>query len=466
MVDNYRAFTVYVQNLPVQWDALDLYKEMSKSRNVVDIFIPRKPRWNGVRYGFVRFENSGKIGDVVEKINSGLEGGHTIRANIARARWNKEYGGSREKGVEGRNKFGGGGSRVRHNFSFKQAVEMDEGEGILMKEDKSLEKEGASVVFNPNKKCLDRMKNCSFGAINEGMEFSLVSEQLARMFGSSISIKSLGGNHALLVFESRDETLACVKSVQQWNNDCFEMRKAWEDGDASRRTCWLNIYGVPPHAWCEKFFSLLAISFGKFLKLLNTLNNSDDLEVAKIQILMSYRLLGLEEGESQADLEKVVTDMVIREVEEWVKAQAELQGGLSMVWDVFYLSGRIDSIRLLLGDGMKCKSWLDRWLNEKPAKEAYSRLYSCTCIQIGVVEEAVHCINGRWAMMIYWRRRLFYWVGSEVDVSMLYCRIPAFVKVERIDSIGVGIKTELLLLKMVWRKPYVLCASVEIDILE
>ncbi|KAJ4824791.1 hypothetical protein Tsubulata_029197 [Turnera subulata] len=72
-------------------------------------------------------------------------------------------------------------------------------------------------------------------------------------------------------------------------NDLIMFRE-WEDGDgASNRNCWLNIYGVPPHARCEDFFNLVAIRFGKFIHLYNCMDNSDDLEVARVQISTTYK---------------------------------------------------------------------------------------------------------------------------------------------------------------------------------
>ncbi|KAJ4846486.1 hypothetical protein Tsubulata_034854 [Turnera subulata] len=179
---------------------------------------------------------------------------------------------------------------IKHGRSLKQAVSSAKEESSSSLEDWDKESRGASIVFNPNQDCLNRMGVCAFVVVTEDTDKMAFGARLSHLGGSPVQIKSLGGNHILVVFQSRSEMLSYVKVVKTAGDGNLILFREWEDGDcASSRSCWLNIYRVPPPAWCEEFFSLIAVRFGRFLQLFNRLDNSDDLEVAKVQISTTYR---------------------------------------------------------------------------------------------------------------------------------------------------------------------------------
>ncbi|KAJ4824527.1 hypothetical protein Tsubulata_006941 [Turnera subulata] len=189
-IDEGRAHTVYVENIPSGWAMSDIYREMSRFGSVMDVCVPGKLSWNGIRYGFVRFETRGKVEDLVMKVN----------------------------------------------------------------------KQGAIAG---------------------------VFKELA---GVDVSVKLLGGEYILVGFASKSAMEACINKGEQWLGNYFQMFKEWGENDhATHHLCWLNVYGTPPHAWCEEFFQQIAIRDGKFVQLSNDSDNGCNLEVARIQILTTYK---------------------------------------------------------------------------------------------------------------------------------------------------------------------------------
>ncbi|KAJ4834496.1 hypothetical protein Tsubulata_021021 [Turnera subulata] len=148
----------------------------------------------------------------------------------------------------------------------------------------------ASFIFNPTPSCLNMLKNCAFGEVRKGLSLQDITTSFGSITNLAVDVKMLGGNYVLVFFESREALLSCLKHKEAWKEECFLFIKEWEVGDcATQRECWLNIHGVPPHAWCDDFFSMIAIHFGTLVKSLNPLSSSNHLDVARIQITTPYR---------------------------------------------------------------------------------------------------------------------------------------------------------------------------------
>ncbi|KAJ4848334.1 hypothetical protein Tsubulata_003734 [Turnera subulata] len=131
---------------------------------------------------------------------------------------------------------------------------------------------------------------CAFGFTTEGCNVAGLGIQLKQLSGYQLQVKAMGGNYVLVVFQSREEMLSCVEMVDSGAIDDLLMLREWKDVDyATCRLCWLNIFGVPPQAWCKKFFNMIAIRVKKFIKLANSLEESNNLEVARVEILTTYK---------------------------------------------------------------------------------------------------------------------------------------------------------------------------------
>ncbi|KAJ4830582.1 hypothetical protein Tsubulata_034238 [Turnera subulata] len=289
-----RVRTIYLENIPSGWGTFDIYTEMSKFGKVLDIYVPGKLSRNGVRYGFVMFENNRDIGAVVEKINRYSNG--MLCANMARGRRNEAGFAKGSQGkVAATHSQGyrnlGMSAKVRDGRSFSRAVAMDNKQVAQKRTAKGgIEsvKDG-SLAFNPKRECMDTLKECAFGILACDVVTYDICTKIKSLIDIAVDVKCLGGNHVLLAFESQEVMLTCLESGLLSDSRIFEWLKPWEEGDcATNRSCWLNIYGVPPQAWCEEFFSMITSRFGCFLKLQNSLVGSNDLEVAKVLVQTTF----------------------------------------------------------------------------------------------------------------------------------------------------------------------------------
>ncbi|KAJ4832058.1 hypothetical protein Tsubulata_009189 [Turnera subulata] len=274
-VDDCKAITVFVEGLITQWGPLDMFKAMSRFGTVIDIFIPGRPKWNGIRYGFVRFVNVRNIVEVLARINSSLGAVGEIRANVARER-RKRVASVKEFPQSSRSL--NDGAVIREGRSFKEAVAHGCSASSLMKGQEE-ECDGTFIVFNPKQESLAFLNSCTFGVFSEDVPAGHFRSRLMIMLGRPVNVKLLGGNYVQVSFDSREEMLSCVQAEEAWNDGSLMLFREWQEGDcASNRLCYLNVSGIPPHAWCEEFFGLIVVRFGKLVKLENRMDTSDHLE--------------------------------------------------------------------------------------------------------------------------------------------------------------------------------------------
>ncbi|KAJ4838132.1 hypothetical protein Tsubulata_037571 [Turnera subulata] len=137
---------------------------------------------------------------------------------------------------------------------------------------------------------MDKMKKCAFGVLREGIAPGSIAGCFKRRSGLKVTVKILGGEYVLVVFEFIAAMKACVQGDVPWLGEYFLLLKEWESKDsATHRVCWLNIYGTPPHAWCEDFFRQITGRIGKFVRLPNDFDCSSNMEIARVQILTPFK---------------------------------------------------------------------------------------------------------------------------------------------------------------------------------
>ncbi|KAJ4835730.1 hypothetical protein Tsubulata_030568 [Turnera subulata] len=96
-------------------------------------------------------------------------------------------------------------------------------------------------------------------------------------------------------FSLRDETIdwlsRCAYGLMKEYHSVDELqmflaKTAWEEYDyAVNRCCWINIRGIPPQAWNQDIFSLIAIHVGRCIKLDIDHDLSHRIDVARMLIV-------------------------------------------------------------------------------------------------------------------------------------------------------------------------------------
>ncbi|KAJ4821785.1 hypothetical protein Tsubulata_019845 [Turnera subulata] len=165
-----RVRTVFLENIPTRWSSIDVYKEMSMCGHVMDIYIPVKLSWNGVRYGFVRFENQGTMGEIVEHINRRSNG--MLCANLAKksrflATSNRDPKG-KAKVVptdHRQDRLRDLGGNMKDGFSFSQAVKLEPSQA--KDQNRMVDKVDVNLVFYSLDECTKKLKACSLVVIKD-----------------------------------------------------------------------------------------------------------------------------------------------------------------------------------------------------------------------------------------------------------------------------------------------------------
>ncbi|KAJ4836606.1 hypothetical protein Tsubulata_030139 [Turnera subulata] len=83
IMDSHLATNLYIDNLPLQWTAVELHRILSKYGEVIDVFIPSKRTKSGKRFGFVRFRACHDIQRLIFSINRIKVGNGFLQALIA-----------------------------------------------------------------------------------------------------------------------------------------------------------------------------------------------------------------------------------------------------------------------------------------------------------------------------------------------------------------------------------------------
>ncbi|KAJ4850996.1 hypothetical protein Tsubulata_026803 [Turnera subulata] len=81
---NGQVYSLYVQNLASHWSLLDVYRIMSKCREVVDVYLPRKVAKNRQKFGFVRFRSNCDLQRLLLDVNKVQVADGAVQANVAR----------------------------------------------------------------------------------------------------------------------------------------------------------------------------------------------------------------------------------------------------------------------------------------------------------------------------------------------------------------------------------------------
>ncbi|KAJ4822446.1 hypothetical protein Tsubulata_040253 [Turnera subulata] len=147
-----------------------------------------------------------------------------------------------------------------------------------------------SICFKPKADCIERLKVCAFGTVKDGVSLMDVAGIFKEKMKVVVDVKAFGGRYVLIAFVSRADMFASVECRAAWMSEMFEFLKEWtKDDHASHRVCWLNVYGTPHEAWCPEFFRHIATYVGEFLQLHNGIMSSNCLEMARVQILTTFK---------------------------------------------------------------------------------------------------------------------------------------------------------------------------------
>ncbi|PWA75321.1 hypothetical protein CTI12_AA243760 [Artemisia annua] len=255
--------SIFVTNFPESISAKDLFNYCKTYGHVVDSFIPTKRNKNGKRFGFVRFINVFNVDRLVGNLCTVWIDRHKLVANVARFKRNL-FNGSFEKGKTSR------GSKVHLNnppnhssrpgtttSSYVSAVKGDMPPPSFI-----------SPAFVLDDTCVVKRELGNF-VMGEVKDFSSINNMhilLANEGFPNVKVGYLGGMWVMLEvpsFSSKDNFMKHV-GVASWFH-C--LTNAQPEFVSRERIVWVDIEGVPLHAWTCNTFTKIGSKWGEVLDL-------------------------------------------------------------------------------------------------------------------------------------------------------------------------------------------------------
>ncbi|PNX76543.1 hypothetical protein L195_g032496, partial [Trifolium pratense] len=103
-----------------------------------------------------------------------------------------------------------------------------------------------------------------------------------------VKVTPLGSNLTLLEGQEAGEVQALMEDAKGWLEQWFKEIHPWDPKVMDvKRTIWLRIYGIPPHAWNDLFFAQVVKPWGTFINADDGTMKKTTLDVAHLMIRTS-----------------------------------------------------------------------------------------------------------------------------------------------------------------------------------
>ncbi|KAJ4848423.1 hypothetical protein Tsubulata_039267 [Turnera subulata] len=276
-IDTQHVINLYIENLPLQWSAVELHCILYKYGEVVDIYIPAKRSKNGKRFGFARFRACYDTQRLISFINLIKVGNGHLQSVITHDR-------SQARPPTQNPKLSSKPPPplTLHSKTFAETVS-DKVTPIL--KTKNALPDRASISFSPLPNETEWLSKCAFAVLSEPLETHIVL-RLFLKHGHSVSVSELGGDSLLIHFPSSKAMTYFIGSNHEWSVNVFDLLRPWQKSDGpSNRKVWVRAKGVPLHAWSCGFFHSIVSRFGSLISTAPMTENKIRLDYAFSQVI-------------------------------------------------------------------------------------------------------------------------------------------------------------------------------------
>lgn len=258
--------SVYIANLPDSVLAKDLFKACSQYGHVVDSFIPFKRDKNGKRFGFVRFINVFNPERLVNNLCTIWIDRYKIQANIARF---QRTPGNVVKNVSRFERPINQPSCVKPSYgpvlkapSFASAVK---GDSPSISAPTPISTAPALVIDDAFVVQRD-LENFVLGEVKQLSSIVNIRSLLSSEGFNNVKPTYMGGLWVMLELESSDVKTKFLKHVgiASWFTS---LCNAQSDFVSRERIAWVDIEGVPLHAWSRATFEKIGSKWGEVMDL-------------------------------------------------------------------------------------------------------------------------------------------------------------------------------------------------------
>lgn len=198
--------SLYVSNFPEDWVAKDVKETLEKYWPVIDVFLPQKRNATGKRFAFARFEKNANLSEILVELKGLWIGDYKIIAHRAR--------------------------------------------------------------FDINDRMSDE-KHTRQRSLKDGLDAEDAIEFLMSKNYFSVQVSPHSDDRWVIHMNSKDDRYRLLQEDKLWLALTFNSIGPWKESEVSgRRRVWLDVHGVPIHAWSPQFFKKTGNKFGKIVKMI------------------------------------------------------------------------------------------------------------------------------------------------------------------------------------------------------
>ncbi|GKC82939.1 nucleotide-binding alpha-beta plait domain-containing protein, partial [Tanacetum coccineum] len=249
------TISYFFTRFPDSWDTKALWKTFERHGDIVDLYLANKRTKVGTRFGFAHFKNVINPVAFEKKLAESISGTHE---------WSLIH-------VNGR--------------SFAQAVN---GNGVDLGSSSgysNAEMENSMVELVPNQILCERLKTCLLGKVKSFEILQNITSSLLADGLQDCVVHYIGGLSILLEWPTEsaaNDILDKSKNIlQNWMED---VQKWDEEMEQPKRLAWIQLEGLPMHAWSVGSVESLTKSFGRIIEVDNI--NLNSFQVNNINVLL------------------------------------------------------------------------------------------------------------------------------------------------------------------------------------
>ncbi|WJX90651.1 hypothetical protein P8452_72524 [Trifolium repens] len=142
----------------------------------------------------------------------------------------------------------------------------------------------ASLEVEVVPEVMNSLEGSFVGRLGEGVEVRALQTKLWLSGLLSITVVVMGGDLVLISNSSGDEVRGPITNKGWWGGLLFDIKRWTPNMVYSKREIWVEMFGVPLHAWGETTFRSLANRCGRFLAVDTPTSNRTRLDVARVKL--------------------------------------------------------------------------------------------------------------------------------------------------------------------------------------
>jgi hypothetical protein len=277
---NKETTSFFVTNFPEEAEVMELWTIFAKFGRVGEVYVPKKRDKRGNRFGFVKFKEVTNIEALSSRLEDVWLGTYKLRVNLSLFDRNKvKPSTSHQKSSDAKERNGGasssgvGGAKVWGEKTFKSVVTNDK-----------------SAVQTPTTEVevvgevMEVLEGSYVGRLKKGVEVRALQMKLWLAGMHAVRAVAMGSGMVLLFRDSGDEVGEPVRNLDWWGGLLTEI-KTWSPNlVCNTREIWVNLFGVPLHAWGISTFSKLVNNCGSFVEVDEGTLKMNRLDVARVKI--------------------------------------------------------------------------------------------------------------------------------------------------------------------------------------